>query len=238
MPLVCPALWLACWPPAAGVDPPDQHAAPPPRPLGGHGVPAGQPEEAPHLDTAQATAAVAAADGRRRRRRAGRGPAAAANQWGSWLGSSRTHHIVLLDDSFSMSDRWADTSALGRPRRWSSASAPRPPARSTRRTSRCCDFPGRPRGPRHASPTAQGDGRQPTFAGRLRETLGQDRLSQTAAGPRRSRGGRSANCWAKAKTSTASSTWSPTSALRQWERSRRLAAAIAPAQPLARRHCN
>lgn len=28
-----------------------------------------------------------------------------------WLGGTRTHHIVLLDDSYSMSDRWADTSA-------------------------------------------------------------------------------------------------------------------------------
>src|SRR3990172_1244572 len=27
----------------------------------------------------------------------------------SILGGTRTHHIVLLDDSFSMSDRWADT---------------------------------------------------------------------------------------------------------------------------------
>lgn len=30
---------------------------------------------------------------------------------GNFLGGSRTHHIVLLDDSYSMSDRWADTSA-------------------------------------------------------------------------------------------------------------------------------
>ena len=36
----------------------------------------------------------------------------APNQWGQWFGSARTHHIVLLDDSYSMSDRWADTSAL------------------------------------------------------------------------------------------------------------------------------
>jgi hypothetical protein len=35
------------------------------------------------------------------------------NQWGSLLGSTTTHHILLLDDSFSMSDHWADTSALG-----------------------------------------------------------------------------------------------------------------------------
>ncbi len=28
------------------------------------------------------------------------------------MGRSKTHHVVLLDDSFSMSDRWADTSAF------------------------------------------------------------------------------------------------------------------------------
>jgi hypothetical protein len=34
------------------------------------------------------------------------------NQWGNLLGNVRTHHIVLLDDSFSMSDRWEDTDAF------------------------------------------------------------------------------------------------------------------------------
>ncbi len=34
------------------------------------------------------------------------------NELGRLFGGSKTHHIVLLDDSFSMSDRWADTSAL------------------------------------------------------------------------------------------------------------------------------
>ena len=34
------------------------------------------------------------------------------NQWGNMLGGTRTHHIVLLDDSFSMSDRWHDTDAF------------------------------------------------------------------------------------------------------------------------------
>jgi hypothetical protein len=34
------------------------------------------------------------------------------NQWAALLGGSRTHHIVLLDDSFSTSDRWSDTSAF------------------------------------------------------------------------------------------------------------------------------
>lgn len=34
------------------------------------------------------------------------------NRWGALLGGSKTHHIVLLDDSFSMSDHWADTTAF------------------------------------------------------------------------------------------------------------------------------
>ena len=36
------------------------------------------------------------------------------NELGRLFGGTKTHHIVLLDDSFSMSDRWADTSALRR----------------------------------------------------------------------------------------------------------------------------
>jgi len=32
-------------------------------------------------------------------------------QWADWLGGT-THHVVLLDDSFSMSDRWQQTSAF------------------------------------------------------------------------------------------------------------------------------
>ncbi len=34
------------------------------------------------------------------------------NELGRLFGGSKTHHVVLLDDSFSMSDRWADTSAF------------------------------------------------------------------------------------------------------------------------------
>jgi hypothetical protein len=33
-------------------------------------------------------------------------------QWGTIFGGIKTHHLVLLDDSYSMSDRWADTSAF------------------------------------------------------------------------------------------------------------------------------
>jgi hypothetical protein len=34
------------------------------------------------------------------------------NQWGNLLGAQRIHHILLVDDSFSMSDHWGDTSAF------------------------------------------------------------------------------------------------------------------------------
>ncbi len=36
------------------------------------------------------------------------------SQWGSFLGNVETHHILLLDDSFSMSDHWGDASAFAR----------------------------------------------------------------------------------------------------------------------------
>jgi hypothetical protein len=34
------------------------------------------------------------------------------NEWLSMLGRGTTHHLVLVDDSYSMSDRWNDTTAL------------------------------------------------------------------------------------------------------------------------------
>jgi hypothetical protein len=34
------------------------------------------------------------------------------DRWGGLLGTDRTHHILLVDDSFSMSEHWGDTSAF------------------------------------------------------------------------------------------------------------------------------
>jgi hypothetical protein len=39
------------------------------------------------------------------------------NEWLQLLGDGTTHHIVLLDDSYSMSDRWDNTSALAEGKR-------------------------------------------------------------------------------------------------------------------------
>ncbi|MBN2021439.1 MAG: BatA domain-containing protein [Pirellulales bacterium] len=41
----------------------------------------------------------------------------ARNELGALLGGTKTHHIILLDDSYSMTDRWADTSAWDEARR-------------------------------------------------------------------------------------------------------------------------
>jgi hypothetical protein len=37
--------------------------------------------------------------------------------WGGPLGGTKTHHVILLDDSFSMSDHWDDTSAFAEAKR-------------------------------------------------------------------------------------------------------------------------
>lgn len=39
------------------------------------------------------------------------------NEWLRLLGTGTTHHLVLIDDSYSMSDRWNNTSALGEGKR-------------------------------------------------------------------------------------------------------------------------
>jgi hypothetical protein len=39
------------------------------------------------------------------------------NEWLSLLGRGTTHHLVLLDDSYSMSDRWNETSAMNEGKR-------------------------------------------------------------------------------------------------------------------------
>src|SRR5262245_49147485 len=36
------------------------------------------------------------------------------NEWGELFGGAKTHHIVLLDDSYSMADRWGDSTAFER----------------------------------------------------------------------------------------------------------------------------
>lgn len=39
------------------------------------------------------------------------------SQWGRLLGRGATHHLILLDDSYSMADRWDETTALDQAKR-------------------------------------------------------------------------------------------------------------------------
>jgi len=39
------------------------------------------------------------------------------NEWFRLLGSGTTHHILLVDDSYSISDRWGNTTGLGEAKR-------------------------------------------------------------------------------------------------------------------------
>ncbi len=107
------------------------------------------------------------------------------NQFGQWFGNTKTHHIVLLDDSFSMSDRWAGTSAMDEAKTVieriaaESAREVQPQLFTILRFSRV---------------SMQDHGLRPDmlkepvnndFAGRLEDTLDEIETSQTSAGPSR-----------------------------------------------------
>ncbi len=183
----CPLSFIHCCFGAADrrrarVDPPDQHDAASAGGVGGDGVSAGQPEEAPHLDPPQATAVAAAADGGRRGHRAAGRPAAAATSWGNLLGGTKTHHVVLLDDSFSMSDRWDDTDAFAEAQANGRTHRGRGRPASATAGVHAVAFFARAAGPCSAR-TIWSRQVGNDFADKLGETLKKLDVSQTAAGP-------------------------------------------------------
>ena len=104
-------------------------------------------------------------------------------RWGGLFGGGQTHHVVLLDDSFSMSDRWADTSAF--------AEAKGVIERIGRDASRSLN-PQTFTLLRYSRAGLDESGTRPDmleetvgagFADRLREVLDQVEVSQTAAEP-------------------------------------------------------
>jgi hypothetical protein len=105
------------------------------------------------------------------------------NQWGNLLGGTRTHHIMLLDDSFSMSDRWEDTDAFAEAKKvverigGEAAKQSHPQLLTLLRFSRVGRFQ------RAAEPDLL---KQPVGGetpDKLAELLGRLKVSQTAAGP-------------------------------------------------------
>ena len=152
--------------------------------MGGHGVSAGQPEAASHLDHAQAIAAAVAADGGGRGGGADAGPAAGRPAGRRCSAAAKTHHIVLLDDSFSMSDRWADTSAFEQAKQVVGGWPTKPRGKTIRRPSRSCVFRRPAPAAAARSPTCS---KKPLTVGFKRpadeDAWARLRPSQTAAGP-------------------------------------------------------
>jgi hypothetical protein len=105
------------------------------------------------------------------------------NRLGALVGAPRTHHVILLDDSYSMSDRWAQTSAFDQ-----AISAVRHVAQraagaggsqyvSLLRFSRAGDKHSAPK------PDLQAASADPTLVERLSDMLSKLAPSQTDAGP-------------------------------------------------------
>jgi len=105
------------------------------------------------------------------------------SQFGNLLGGVHTHHIVLIDDSYSMSDRWADTDAFSEAKRvieqigLNAVRENHPQSFSLIRFSNAAMPPGvgKPDMLKHA--VGQ------NFDEELEKQLGKLNVSQTAAGP-------------------------------------------------------
>ena len=103
------------------------------------------------------------------------------NQWGALFGGSNTHHIVLLDDSFSMSDRWADTSAFAQAKQVVDRLAARATRQETPQTFTLLRFSQAGRVSGGTQPDLMNEVVSADFVPRLESTLGPLAISQTAA---------------------------------------------------------
>jgi len=103
-------------------------------------------------------------------------------QWGRLFGGRATHHIVLLDDSYSMSDSWEGTSALEQAKgvvgRIGKAVAEEGPQKFT-----LLRFSRARRGSRGPQPDLNEETVDSKFAERLEAMIAPWAPSQTAAGP-------------------------------------------------------
>ncbi len=105
------------------------------------------------------------------------------NQWGALFGGSKTHHIVLLDDSFSMSDHWADTSAFDQARAVVTRLAAQAAHQDTPQIFTLFRFSRARRLSRGTQPDLLGVALDADFTAHLEKVLGPLTPSQTAADP-------------------------------------------------------
>ncbi|NLE36424.1 MAG: hypothetical protein GX621_00195 [Pirellulaceae bacterium] len=105
------------------------------------------------------------------------------DQLGAVLGGSKTHHIVLLDDSFSMSDRSNGATVMDRAKEAVDRIGAMAAAGGDSRTFTLLRFSEAGRGGRRTQPDMLQEQVDSEFRSRLRETLKTIRGSEMAAGP-------------------------------------------------------
>jgi hypothetical protein len=105
------------------------------------------------------------------------------NQLGRLIGGSKTHHIVLLDDSYSMSDRRADASALDDAKVVVAKIGEEASRQVQPQTFTLLRFSQVGRPSVGTQPDMLEEPVSPDFLSRLRQTLDSLEVSETAAGP-------------------------------------------------------
>ncbi len=104
-------------------------------------------------------------------------------QWGALFGGTKTHHIVLLDDSYSMSDRWGSTSAFEEAKHMIERVAAEATRKPTPQSFTLLRFSRVRRGGAGTQPDMLEQAVQSDFAAQLEQTLGRMDVSESAAGP-------------------------------------------------------
>jgi hypothetical protein len=105
------------------------------------------------------------------------------NQWGAIFGGSKTHHIVLLDDSFSMSDHWADTSGFEQAKQVVARLAAQAGHQDTPQVFTLLRFSQARRLARGTNPDLLEEPVDANFPAHLEKVLGPLQTSETAAEP-------------------------------------------------------
>jgi hypothetical protein len=103
--------------------------------------------------------------------------------WAGFLGGARLHHIVLLDDSFSMSDRWEDTSAFAQAKAAIGRMGAEAARQATPQSFTLLRFSRVGRGGRAADPDLLQESVGADFSDALEPQLAKMTVTETAAGP-------------------------------------------------------
>jgi len=105
------------------------------------------------------------------------------NRLGELLGAAKTHHVVLIDDSYSMSDRWGNTSAFDQAKQVVQRLADRVAQESALHKFSLMRFSEAQGGPKAAQPAVYHQIVDPGFAVVIEKVLGPMEPSESAAGP-------------------------------------------------------